>query len=132
MNFIKLSQGVMVGAFFSGIILAACLGLITINSDTTGELGLNESGFWWLASILGFSLGFISGGLVGGIVTKFQLGLLNSLLLSFIYGLSIIFIIAIWLGGGWSNSISYSLIVIVIVQLINGVLVSILFVTRNR
>lgn len=126
-EFCQILQGVLTGALFSGIMLAICFGLITNNSTTTGELGLKERDFWWLASLFGFLVGFIFGGLISGIIVKLQLSLIKSFLLSFICSLCLVFIITIWLGGGWSDSITYNLISIIIIESINGLLVSFLF-----
>jgi hypothetical protein len=127
MSFARLLQGIATGALFSGIMLAGCVGLITINSNSTGELGLKERDFWWLASIFGLLLGFIFGGLMSGIIVELQLNLIKSFLLGLICSLCLVLIIAVWLGGGWSDSITYSLFSIIITESICALLVSFLF-----
>lgn len=77
----KIIQGILVGALFSGLLSAICACYLALISNTTGELGLKTRDFWWLALIMGGLFGLIVGGFIGAIVYALNLNIIKGGLL---------------------------------------------------
>jgi uncharacterized membrane-anchored protein len=84
MNFAKLFQGIIVGGLFSGILSAICAAYIAFTSDTIDSVGLTGKDVWWLVMLYAGFFGLIAGGILGGIVSALNLGLIAAGLCGFL------------------------------------------------
>lgn len=125
MNFTRSFQGIIIGALFSGVILAICEGLIVANSAATGELGLKSRDFWWLAMILGGLLGLFIGGIIGGVVSELNLNVIRSGGYVFIILVIPVFFI-LFSGDKFDDDIKKSAIAFLAIETITGIFVSLI------
>ncbi len=72
----KIIQGILIGALFSGIVSAVYACYVALTSNTTSSFGLRSEDFWWLAAVLGGIAGLILGAVVGAIVSGWNLNLI--------------------------------------------------------
>ena len=68
MNLTKEHRGVIIGALFSGFLIAACEAFIGINSRVMGEFAVKTRDFWWVLMIMGGAAGSVVGGIIGAAI----------------------------------------------------------------
>lgn len=77
----KVFQGIIIGALFSGLLSAIYACYIAFTSNTVSDFGFTAKGFWWLYIILGGFFGFVIGGIIGGVVLTLNLNAIKGGLL---------------------------------------------------
>ena len=130
MIFTRVFQGVIIGALFSGFMLATCEAILTINSSSIGELGLKTRDFWWLYMILGGVLGLVVGGIIGGTVIALNLNVIRGGVYVFI-----VFVIPVLFlslsGDKFDEDIKYSGIAFLVIETLTGTFVPLIMLRKS-
>lgn len=119
----KIFQGIIIGAVFSGVLSAIYACYVAFTSNTVSDFGFTAKDFWWLAMILGGLLGLIIGGIIGGIISGLNLSVITGGLVGLlITGIPACFFLLLSEGKFDENMTRFGTALIVI-EIITGVIV---------
>ncbi len=112
----------MVGAVFTGLMLAVTSYFFTMKDHSGGFLPLSD--WWFLVVIVALVFGAIIGGISGATIAGFNLGLIKALIFGAIINCVILFVFYIFTNGEMSFGIKSSLLSLIPIGLVNSAIVS--------
>jgi hypothetical protein len=122
---VSIIKGILIGASFTGVMLAVVAYFGTINSNSGGGFLGPERDWWRIAVAEDFVLGVFIGGLSGAVIAGFNWNFTKALFLS--GSMNLLLVVCVWLflgNEGLSDSIKYSLYWLVPIGLITAAAVS--------
>ena len=127
----KVIPTTILGSITSGIILGVGAVIIVFVENTTGTLGLRGRDFWWLALVLGATVGLIGGGIEGFIISYFRFSVLSTLLFGIGIGLIALCFYFFGTRGGWDANLQRFLELFVVWQAVYPIFVSLISANSN-